>query len=606
MLTLYHNGQQLPIQDTEYYVRELASGLDEVIFNLSIYDPIYAALQEEEQITDRGGQRYLVKQIDAGADSAKVICQIDLDDWKSAMYVNYDSGSKRVALQIDAIKPAGWRVIDLSGSTISRTLHGDFTALQIAQECCKVYSVYLRWNNALKTVTIHRQAIGSPVGSFATRELNLVEINYKGKSTNFATRLYPYGKDDLTIEGATIDGATYTKAYVENHTYSSKVISVVWRDERYTDAQSLYDSAVANLAELAVPSRSYDCSIVDLQATNPDKYANLDFSLFTTATLIDDIKETAVNYMVVERHVYPYHPEENEVIFDSSPQKITTQVVQLQEYVEDELNEFLSIMDSEIQQATSWLTNADSHIYIKRDPDTGEWQELFFLDGTQDPALATRVMRLNSAGLGFSKNGVNGPFGNAFVFDNDLGGHLVADYITAGTLTANIIKAGVLSDINDNTSFDLATGELNITKGSINLGSGAFKVDSSGNVYIKDGEIYQEHYINATYGTAWLRIKSTEIQGGYTAYGNTAELDLQNTFTVNGQQMAAAALVNNRGDTYLQASRNIYLGSGGIYVGNANISSVTPGVTGTFTDTDSEGAHRYVIAEKGIVTYLGY
>ena len=36
MLTLYHNNQEIPLNTTEYYVRELASGMDEVIFDLSI------------------------------------------------------------------------------------------------------------------------------------------------------------------------------------------------------------------------------------------------------------------------------------------------------------------------------------------------------------------------------------------------------------------------------------------------------------------------------------------------------------------------------------------------------------------------------------------
>ena len=151
MLTLYHNGEQYPIQDTEYYIRELASGLDEVIFNLSIYDPIYAILSEEENITDRGGQRYLVKQIDAGADTAKIICQLDLDEWKASLTVNYDSGSNTVSQIINAIKPAGWTVLDRSGSSISRTIKGNYTPYEICVECTGVFSVYIRWNNKTKT-----------------------------------------------------------------------------------------------------------------------------------------------------------------------------------------------------------------------------------------------------------------------------------------------------------------------------------------------------------------------------------------------------------------------------------------------------------------------
>jgi hypothetical protein len=41
-------------------------------------------------------------------------------------------------------------------------------------------------------------------------------------------------------------------------------------------------------------------------------------------------------------------------------------------------------------------------------------------------------------------------------------GAIVADFITAGTLNANIIRAGVLASANGITSFNLETGELKI------------------------------------------------------------------------------------------------------------------------------------------------
>lgn len=461
MLTLYHNNQEHVLDTTEYYVRELASGLDEIIFDVSIWDPNYAMLQEEANIVDRGGQRYLVKQIDAGAVMAKIVCQLDLDEWRASLAVGYDSDTKTVAQQIDAVKPAGWTVVDLSGSSIGRTIHGDYTPLQVCEACRDLYKVYIRWDNKAKICTIYPQAMGSPVGSFATRELNLKEINYKGKSNNFATRLYAVGKDGLTF--ASINSG---KPYVDNNTYSSRVICAYWQDDRYTDKQSLLDDAVEKLAKLAVPERSYDCAIVDLQATNPLEYNNLDFSLFTVATLIDDSRNTAINYQVVERHVWPYHPDRNDVIFNSEPVKIQNSVIQIEDELTDPNSDFYQILLQRQSMVTDWLTNADSHVYIVPDDGLTGIKEFLFVNGDQPIETATQVMRLNSAGLGFSKTGVNGPFTNAFVFDSTKGGHLVADFITAGTLTANLIKAGVLTDEAGKFSLNMETGALSMADGS--------------------------------------------------------------------------------------------------------------------------------------------
>jgi phage minor structural protein len=335
MLTLFHNNQQIILDNTEYYVRELASGLDEVIFDISIWDPNYALMNEEDNIVDRGGQRYLIKQIDAGAVTAKIVAQLDLDEWRASMLVGYNSGTKTVAQQIDAVKPTGWTVADRSGISIGRTISGDLTPLQVCEECRNTYKVYVRWDNNNKVVMIYSQNMGSPVGSFATRELNLKEINYKGKSQNFATRLYAYGKDGLSF--ADINGG---KPYVDNNTYSNRVICAYWQDDRYTDKSSLLNDAQEHLAKIAVPERSYDCSIVDLQATNPELYNNLDFSLFTVATLIDDVKETAIDYQVVERHVWPYHPDHNDVIFNSAPVKIQNNVIQIEEEINNPQSTF--------------------------------------------------------------------------------------------------------------------------------------------------------------------------------------------------------------------------------------------------------------------------
>lgn len=565
MLTLYHDGQQLPIQNTEYYVRELASGLDEVIFDISIYDPIYAILQEEEQITDRGGQRYLVKQIDAGADSAKVVCQLDLDAWKSAMHVEYSNGSATAYETINAVKPSGWTVIDLSHVNIRRTITGDYTPLEICAACVKTYRVFIRWDNLQRTCTILAQAMGEPLGSFATRQLNLKEINYKGKSNDFATRLYPYGKrndagEALTIEGATINGSVYPYPYVENREYADKIISVYWIDERYTVVQNLYDDAVAKLAELAKPVRSYVCSIVDLQATNPEIYGNLSFDLFTVATLIDDIKNTAVDYMVLERHVYPYHPDQNEVMFDSAPLKITNEITGIVDTVENTNSDFRQIMQQEIDLATSWLLNSDSHIYIVKDSE-GLWKELLFLDGTQDPATATRVMRLNSSGLGFSKTGVNGPFTNAFVFDAQLGGHLIADFITAGTMLADRVRAGTLSSVNNSIVFDLTNNTLTCGNKALRITAGNFTLDADGNVAMTGT-------VTATDGAI----------GGWTLAQNSLH---------SGSGASYVALSSDTSGTYAMWAGNGTAASAPFRVSRAGVLTATGAdISGTVTATD--------------------
>lgn len=528
MLTLYHAGEEHPIQNTEYYIRELASGMDEVIFDISIWDPIYQILAEEDNIVDRDGQRYLVKQIDAGAVTAKIICQIDLDEWRATLAVGYDSGSKTVQDQIEAVAPNGWTVQDVSGSIIQRTLHGDLTPLQVCQECTGVYQVYIRWNTKDKICKIYPKAMGEPVGSFATRELNLKEINYKGKSNNFATRLYAYGKDGLSFADIN-DG----KPYVDNNTYSNRIICAYWQDDRYEIKQNLLDDATEKLALLAVPERSYDCAIVDLQATNPELYNNLDFSLFTAATLIDDVKGVAVNYQVVERHIWPYHPDQNDVIFDNSPLKITTEVVQIQDALDNPNSTFQQIWSTRVAAATDWLLSGDGYVVAVKGND-GEWKELLFMD-TNDMATAQKVIRINENGIGFSTTGVNGPYTNAWTID----GSLNADFITTGTLNANSVE--VIGQIKATSGFigtDAATG-WNIGSTGIYNGCTGMSDSSHQGMYVganglrSNGAAVSAVLPWVTIANGMINAASIITAGGFVARNGVSQISADDIFTEN-------------------------------------------------------------------------
>lgn len=552
MLTLYHNGEEYPIQNTEYYIRELANGLDEVIFTLSVWDPIYQVLAEEDDIVDRAGQRYLVKQIDGGAVTAKVICQLDLDEWRATLSVGYDSGSKTVRQQIEAVAPTGWTVQDLSGSSIQRTLHGDLTPLQVCQECTGVYQVYIRWNTETKVVRIYPKAMSDPVGSFATRELNLKEINYKGKSNNFATRLYAYGKDGLSFSDIN-DG----KPYVDNNTYSSRVICAYWQDDRYEVAQNLLDDAIEKLALLAVPERSYDCAIVDLQATNPELYNNLDFSLFTTATLIDDIKNTAINYQVVERHVWPYHPDQNDVIFDNSPLKITTEVVRIQDALENPNSTFQQIWNSKVNAATDWLLSGDGYVVAVKGND-GEWKELLFMD-TNDIATAQKVIRINENGIGFSTTGVNGPYTNAWTID----GQLNASFITTGTLNANSVEV---------------IGQIKATSGYIGSdATNGWNIGSSG-IYNGCTGMNDSTHEGMYVGPDGIR------SNGEAVLGNVPWVKIQNGAINAATEVAAAAFRAQYGHSYM--------GTGGISSDNFSV--------------DDGAGNQYPGKTSGAFSFTGY
>ena len=544
MLRLLTSSGPKIIRCDDYYIRELASGLDECIFSIDVWDPLYPELVEEAQIQDADGKLYLIKQIDGGANSAKIVARIDLDAWEAEMHLAYGNGIKTVYQTVDAVKPSGWTVVDNSGSTIRRKVSGNLTALEICQECEDTFFVWFRWNNAAKTCTIVSKTPPASVGSFATRDLNLKQINYKGKSNDIRTRIYAYGQDGMTFASIN-DG----KPYVDDNRYTDKILPMYWKDERYTVPENLLHDAREKLAEVAVPKRSYDCAVVDLKAVDPVKYAFLDFSLFTTATLIDDIKNFAVDYQVVERHIYPYYPEKNDVIFDSSPQKLTAIVDNTKELLE--ARPTTEQVQIDVDRATGILqTGKSGYVVIGRNAD-GYANEIYFLD-TNSMETARQVLRINRAGIGFSSTGAAGPYYQAW----DLQGHL--------TLGGVNNSYGDLMILDEN-----AIPKIQIDKEGLKLWDiaaigyyyqGAFYTDGAHTTLITptDGSCYYDLatgdvYIYVAEDTAYSQVSGKQgllakmTQDGLAVYAGVIDFDwgTQTGFKADGTQVRIGDFVCN-------------------------------------------------------------
>lgn len=97
-------------------------------------------------------------------------------------------------------------------------------------------------------------------------------------------------------------------------------------------------------------------------------------------------------------------------------------------------------LEQAIINATNAITgNSGGYVIFNDTPDAlgnydGMPDEILIMDN-EDKNEATNVWRWNKAGLGYSSSGYNGPYRTAITAD----GQIVADFITTGTLSADII-----------------------------------------------------------------------------------------------------------------------------------------------------------------------
>ncbi|MGM0335756.1 phage tail tip lysozyme [Enterococcus sp. AZ008] len=106
-----------------------------------------------------------------------------------------------------------------------------------------------------------------------------------------------------------------------------------------------------------------------------------------------------------------------------------------------------------VLNATAWITgNSGGHVVFR--PEKAP-SEILIMD-TNKVSSAKRVWRWNLNGLGYSDNGVNGPFGIAMTSK----GEIVANFIKVGIIDVNVLQ----------TSFNKATGDV------LKLVSGALQI----------------------------------------------------------------------------------------------------------------------------------
>ena len=507
MLTISNNGEQIPLNFDDYYIQEVYGGKDAAGFTLPLDHPDYQYLFEETPLIDtETKQRYLIKAIDEGQTTVNIKAELDLDELSKDMFLNYTNGSDTVVNTISKALPDGWTVQDHAYFNQRRTIELEAaTPLDVIDACPDIYNVVFRFDNNARVIHIYNPDSEEVSGVFLTDELNLKSVSFKGKSSGFATRLYAKGKDSLTF--ADINGG---KDYVEDFSYSDKVISVYWKDERYTIAENLLADAKKRLKSMAVPQQSYTCGVMDLararekqEGKNDNIYSFLEFKLYQNVVLLDRRRNRRITHTVAGIKRYPKYPEKNEVTLSTVAPSIQNSVKSIQTQMEKPTSTFNQIRQAGLETAGEMITGQLGGNYIvTMNPETQKPNGWAIMD-TDNTETAMNVWRATLGGIGHSSNGFNGTPNIAFTMD----GKINASMILTGELWANLIKTGKIQSHTGAVYFDLdannGKGELasSVLKG---VDDGVTTTAKIGSGSWAGGEPYQGFRISYPGGNSGL------------------------------------------------------------------------------------------------------
>ena len=291
---------------------------------------------------------------------------------------------------------------------------------------------------------------------------NLTDLTQEESIENTITGIYPYWKN---TDGAYVELPEKIVSSENAQYFPYPRVTPLDMSDKFQDqptTEQLRDEAERYVKDndIGVPAVSLKVSFVQLEQTEEYK----DMKSIETVSLCDyvtvEFEKLGVSAKAkVIKTVYDSLKEKYDSI-EVGDAKTNLAMTIIQQKVELEKRPTSSVVNQYIESATQQITgNKGGYIRFKLN-DEGQPEEFLIMD-TPDIETAKNVWRWNLSGLGHSSNGYDGPYPTAITQD----GAIVADFITAGTMLADRIRAGKLLSMDyvegeSGTAFDLDTGEI--------------------------------------------------------------------------------------------------------------------------------------------------
>lgn len=264
---------------------------------LQIQTEYYIATQDDE---------YVIKEIQrATGSSVTVAAALNLEDLQRDMWQTFSVTDTTIdAAARTVLADTGWTIGACDVTKKRNAGMVQVTTLEVLQNLSTAFMCEVIFDTKNKTVSFLARR-GEDKGVYAIAGLNLKKLEKKSSSYDYYTRIIPIGADGLTIEKV-----NNGQKYLENYQYSDKLLTYLWKDESYTDAEALMEDAELKLADLSRPEVSYQAQIRDL-AKQSEAYSVLSYGLGDTITLIDQETETKEKQRIKKLTEYPQDPEKN-------------------------------------------------------------------------------------------------------------------------------------------------------------------------------------------------------------------------------------------------------------------------------------------------------
>lgn len=421
----------------------------------------------EEPFFISNENQFIVKNIDENT----ITCELDFTSLKKDFFVGekkFDSLTLNDILH-QLLDKVNWTIRNAQSIKSRRTLEvEDESLLSAIFKLEKLYDCTFEFDCKNKILTVVDEGRKRDYNIY--KDINLEDFIIKKDTFEHYTRIYGFGKDNMTFES--INGG---KEYVENTKYNQNIIPAVFRDDRFTDKLNLKKHCEELLEKYSKPLIEYELSIVELDG--------IKLKLHDIVTFLNHKTKRKEEHRIIEYIRYTEDETKSEIKFINRATNLSEFITHQQDTITTEIQkeigkyDFKTKFDEDIKKATARFENLLINGYKIETKDG-----TYYVDQLPKEN-AKNVLRIGLGGIMGSSNGWDGPYslsiGNdgSINADRILTGFLDVDRIKANSITADKLtvkareelKKGLITEekynelIADNNRFKSEIGE-NITK----------------------------------------------------------------------------------------------------------------------------------------------
>lgn len=349
-----------------------------------------------------------------------------------------------------------------------------------------------------------KSSIGADNGVVVRYGKNLKDISAQYDWNEVCTKILPVGYDGLKLPEVYLEGVNqYDIPY-------TKVVSFDQSEIKEEDYATPEDFENALIGDLRTKAQAY-LELNSVPHVNYTLEANLE-RITDIGDIIEVIDEKLGISLITSLISFDYDcilEKYTQVQFGNFKPTLDNFVSQISANTQELINENNTTIQVNLQtgleEATSRIMGVMSNSYVIYDGD-----KILVVDSLPKEN-AVNVIRINSAGIGFSNTGINGTFNSAWLIDGTLDMqninviNLTADLIKGGTLKlgSNLNEYGTLEVYDENNRIIATIDKNGLTSTSttgayvrLNADEGLVGYDSNGNkVYWVDSNVF--HMENA-------------------------------------------------------------------------------------------------------------